>query len=499
VPPVYHTRKIATAGALAIAVVLALLALWHANASARSTPYVERVTHRLVPVHHRKRHHGHRHRHHRRTVSAGASAAEPVQNHVETWAYDDSESQDWCNGGAGASPSLVRQWLTYAETNCGPDSVKALADCHDAGTTYCTVLQYFNPNLVYTNNDPAKLVANAPENWWLHQPGYTDAAHRLSWHTDWGTAYGPNQSVPAVDDWLASYLRAKYSAWDGLILDDTSASLPQEFYGTGFSSSQEITSDAGLVAAHAQLASALTRLGGAPFIKVMNGINPDPDLKPALPVLGKPSSVVGLVAEGQPWSGDSLSDHYPGLLDEMARVDSMQNRFMVLLSYDSQGSLKARRLQAATVLLGYSPGHIVSWSNLETSNNDLAVWPEEGIYPTAALQSMARPGGRGCLAGAGVLCSRGGHNDIQVADGVYRREFGSCYQEGKAFGRCAVIVNDTSAPVTVRSSWLSAPYSHEITMHGGDVQSGGTVDVAGASFSADSTRIPADDAILLAG
>jgi hypothetical protein len=34
-------------------------------------------------------------------------------------------------------------------------------------------------------------------------------------------------------------------------------------------------------------------------------------------------------------------------------------------------------------------------------------------------------------------------------------------------------------------------------MNGGDVQSGGTVDLTGASFTPGSTTVPADDAILL--
>ena len=45
------------------------------------------------------------------------------------------------------------------------------------------------------------------------------------------------------------------------------------------------------------------------------------------------------------------------------------------------------------------------------------------------------------LAGNGNVCSTGGHNDIQVAPGVYRREFGTCYDKGVRFGACAAIVS----------------------------------------------------------
>lgn len=125
------------------------------------------------------------------------------------------------------------------------------------------------------------------------------------------------------------------------------------------------------------------------------------------------------------------------------------------------------------------------------------MWPEEGIVGTAAVQTMAAPGGAGCLAGTGVVCSSGGHNDLQVAPGVYRREFGACYEQGTAFGRCAVLVNTTGAPVTVAPSWLTQSYQHQLTMTGGDVQSGGALNLAGAPFTPGSTTIGPQDAAVL--
>jgi hypothetical protein len=102
------------------------------------------------------------------------------------------------------------------------------------------------------------------------------------------------------------------------------------------------------------------------------------------------------------------------------------------------------------------------------------------------------------MAGTGVICSSGGHSDIEVATGVYRREFKDCYNQGTSFGNCAAIVNDTGSSVTVQNSWLTQTYHHEITMNGGDVQSGGTINLTGASFDSGSTVVPADDAVLLA-
>jgi hypothetical protein len=115
----------------------------------------------------------------------------------------------------------------------------------------------------------------------------------------------------------------------------------------------------------------------------------------------------------------------------------------------------------------------VSWSDLDRDNDDLAVWPEEGIVPTRPRQTMREPTGEGCLEGTGRLCSTGGHHNIEIAAGIYRREFRDCDDRGVAFGRCAVIVNTTSRAITVKKRWLTSSYAHRITFVGGDVQTGG--------------------------
>jgi hypothetical protein len=97
-----------------------------------------------------------------------------------------------------------------------------------------------------------------------------------------------------------------------------------------------------------------------------------------------------------------------------------------------------------------------------------------------------------------MVCSGGGHNDVQVAPGVYRREFRTCYDRGTPFGGCAVIVNDTSRAVAVMPSWLRQLYLHEITLDGDDVQSGGTINTSGALFIPGVTSVAPHDALLLA-
>ena len=208
----------------------------------------------------------------------------------------------------------------------------------------------------------------------------------------------------------------------------------------------------------------------------------------------------GLLKEGSPEYDGRLDPYYSTLLDEIAYVADETSGFVVPLSYGQAGAsdqAQSRRVQEATMLLGYSPGHLVDWADLEQGSNDLAVWPEEGIYPTQPVQSMSTPDGSGCLAGTGAVCSTGGHNDLQVAPGVYRREFAACYDQRTAIGPCATVMNTTSDPVTVASSWLTGTYAHQVTFDGGDVQSGGSIDVNGANFTPNTTTIAAQDAVLL--
>jgi hypothetical protein len=421
---------------------------------------------------------------------ASAQTDGSVPTHVETWGYDDG-----CNGGAGASPALVHDWLTYAESSCGPDATKALSDCPASGANGCTALEYLDTNKIYSQGS-VPIAQDAQESWWLHQPGHSDAAHRVAL-SGYGGGNILNQSNPAVRSWFHNYVSNNYNSYAGLMMDDTSSSVPDELWGTGVSSSQELPTNSALDAAHGQMAAAMTHADGSHFMQVDNGLNVNPFLPTPFHMLDDSTGVHGFVAENAPESGGTLIPYYSTLLDDMSYIDSRPNAFLTLLSYDQSGSLKDRRLQAATVLLGYSPGHIVSWSDLEQNSSNLAVWPEEGIYPTQPVQTMATPGGSGCLAATGKVCTTGGHNDIQVAPDVYRREFKACYNHGVAIGPCAAIVNDSKSNVTVKREWLTQSYQHEITMVGGDVQSGGTVDLAGSAFSAGSTSVPAGDAALL--
>ncbi|MFZ0040687.1 MAG: hypothetical protein WAK93_05225 [Solirubrobacteraceae bacterium] len=437
-------------------------------------------------------------RHRRGSKARAAAASTSVPAHIQTWAYDDCS-----NGGTNASSALVRGWVSYAEANCGADGgTKAVSDCHSGGTTYCQVIQYLDTNWIFPGSSPTWKPFNqdASESWYQHTPGsHTNRIH----NGGYGGGYLINQSNPAVRDFFKNYARSNFNSDDGLMMDDQSASTgAQLYYATcGCKQTDEVGSDSALVSAHDAMSGAMTHSDGQPFVQIDNALAPNPYQPQGLSLLSRADDVHGLISEGEPESDGTLDPYYSTLLDQIAYVATKTNSFVVPLSYSNSGASyqqQSRRVQEATMLLGYSEGHLVDWADLEQNSDRLAVWPEEGIYPTDPVQTMAAPGGAGCLAGNGNVCSTGGHNDVQVAPGVYRREFGACYDHGTAFGACATIVNTTGHAVTVKSSWLKQSYGHQITFNGGDVQSGGTLNLAGTKFSAGSTSVASHDAVLLA-
>lgn len=415
--------------------------------------------------------------------------------HIETWAIDDG-----CSGGVGANAKLVRQWLTVAESNCGTLVHKANQDCESRRIEYCAVVQYLDTDWVYADSE-LPLPRNTPSDWWLHAPGGSSAS--MIFGNQEGGGHLLNQSVAGVRDWFRSYIQHYYNDDTGLVMDDQSPSLSEELYYStcGCKTTQEIGSNAGLIAAHNAMSSALKHRNGTQFLQVDNTLAPNPFLPQGLNMLDRTAGVDGLIAEGEPEQyGGVMDPYYSTLLDQIAYIENRTAAFVVPMSHglaNAPTQARSRRVQEATMLLGFEAYRIVDWADLESDSTHLSVWPEEGIYPSEPLQSMQAPGGAGCLAGTGVVCSTGGHNDLQVAPGIYRREFGSCALRSVRFGPCAAIVNSTAAPVIVRSGWLRQHYGHTATLVGGDVQSGGHINLSGAAFTPNTTVVPAHDALLL--
>ncbi len=446
-------------------------------------------------------------------LPAGAAA---VPNHIETWAYDDG-----CNGGVNAGPALVDVWVTFAESNCGPDlgETKALSDCSHGGVNYCVPVAYLDPEWIYAHGS-VPLPASEPQSWWLHEPDAREHGRLVRRYARlrspaYGGGYVLDQDTAAVRRWFTQYVERNLSFYSALMADDTGGNLSSLLYDTRdgsrpFRTSYEIRTDAALQRSHEAMAAAMVHAGGSPFDQIDNGITPNPNLATPFPMLENPSTVRGLVAEGAPVFDGQLTSFYSTLLDELAYVDnsfSTTAGFIVLLSYDTSGAVRSRWLQEATVMLGYSPGHVVDWADLETRSSDLAAWPEEGLVPAEPVQSMRLPAGRGCLAGDGAVCSTGGHTGLRprkAPAGVYVREFRECYNQGVLFGSCAAVVNDTRRAVTMRDDWFVQPYAWEMSVNvpagtSGDVQSGGTLIPDGRQLDGADRRIAADSAVLLAG
>jgi hypothetical protein len=415
--------------------------------------------------------------------------------HVETWAFDDP-----CNGGIHAGAALVRRWVTFAESNCGPQGRKARKDCHAKGRTYCASMQYLDTDWDYPGAS-ARPAFSASESWWLHEPAPNQGTRIYS--SAYGGGYLINQFNPAVQSFFRSYVRAHYNSDDGFLMDWQAPGLSQQlFYSTcACSSTSEVRSDAALRHGHDEMSAALTHKHGGPFLKAQNSLPPNPYLPQGLDMLNRSTGVVGFVAEGEPESDGSLDPYFSTLLDQIAYIAHKRGAFLVPLSHGAEGApyqAQSRQVQEATMLLGYTRRHLVDWESLEEGSTDLSVWPEEGIVPTHPLQTMRAPRGRGCLAGKGKVCSRGGHNNVQVAGGVYRREFKACYLRKRPFGACAAVVNTTGHTVTIRARWLKIPLHHQITFVGGDVQSGGQLALGAAGFTPGSGQLGPHTAVLLA-
>ncbi len=434
----------------------------------------------------------------------GVSAAEvnkahttaAVPFHIPTWAYDDG-----CSGGAGVRASVVRRWLSYGEANCGPHRTKVLSDCHANHAVYCKVMQYLDTDWNYPDGPVPTRTANR-RNWWLHNP----APHQRQpvYSPYLGGGHLINQRKSDTRRFFQSYVRRYFNSFDGMLMDWQSPNLSMELYfsSCGCSRTAEIHSNADLRSGHQAMSASLTHRDGTPFLQFDNSFADNPNLEQGFMLLNHKIGVIGLMGEGVPEDYGQLASFYTTVLDEVAYIATKTDSSAMLLSRGDAGASyepRSRRVVEATMLLGFVPDRLVDWSDLEHGKgHSLAVFPEAGIYPTGPVQSMAAPGGRGCLAGRGVVCSTGGHNSIRVASGVFRREFSACYNQGVEFGPCAAIVNTSGKAITVSPSWLRQTYAHRVTLIRGDVSAGGRINLTGASFTPGVTRIPAKDAILLA-
>jgi hypothetical protein len=435
--------------------------------------------------------------------------------HVATWAYVDA-----CDGVGPAQVALVRTWVTYAEAKCANDHELAPDACHEGTKTYCTSVAYIDPNLAWTNAGQGFPIprcvraahgACANEAWYVHGSTATGGVARLRWTApEFGVANLLNGSDPSLDSFVSAYAHRALSHFNGLMVDDVDASTQEQLFGSGipkYLTSDELHSNAAVQADHVTLADALQ-----PFVQIDNGLSVNPFTLPAFVLLNRPSDVVGLVAEGYPESGktNSLDHWYSTGLDDLAYLETdraLDRDFVALLGYNPSGSMVARLVQEATLMLVFEPGRVVDWEDLQQDGPGLAVWPEEQLYFERPLETMRKPYGWACMDALGGPCFHG-HADLQVAHGynvdeqhrgagVYRREFARCFLRGYAIGGCAALVNDTDRTVTAQQRWLKRSYRYTMTLVGGELEYGGWLVVHGPKFTPGVTTIGPDSALLL--
>jgi hypothetical protein len=413
--------------------------------------------------------------------------------HISTWAADSAYGE-----GRTASAADVRKLVTYAIGDG-----KALADCHD-GSRSCKAVFYLDPNHVWNSNFsrcifyPDKYVMNeASETWFIHDRGYKDSAHRVYGKDATGcVVWEMNPKSTSVQDWWRTYLRGHADTYDAYLIDDDMMDVVDAGYffhsgggclpwPTYCHSTEEIPDDADEVLARVAFVNAMTHENGSS----MQFFYQQASFKDALDIsaLEATSHFVGLSCEGCVSSTGlpTRTNLFAGVLNEMAAVNKTNDSYLLISKGSSpEGSatqLLQRMVTTGVVWLGYEEGRTIVRPNLESDTNRLAIWPEDLIYPSKPLQSM--------FSGAA---------DLAVSSDVYRREFAACYNKGRLFGHCAVVVNARSGAVTIRQSWLRQVYHHAVTVTGGDELSGGMADLSGNAFIADETTVRAGAALLLA-
>ena len=415
--------------------------------------------------------------------------------HITTAAYDDTNGQ-----GAHASAADVNLLVSYA-LNEGGD--KPLADCH-SGTHECKAVLYMRPYAIKSASPSscyqypdAGVMAAASESWFVHLAGHSDSAHRVWGKDKFGCVmYSMNPNAPTMQTWWLHYLRNRANNYDLLFVDIATMWLRDATYfhsGGGCApwpticlSTQELPNDAAVVAAHVNFVNAMSHSDGSPMHFIYQQAYPSHTEANDLAAFAATDRLVGVTCEGCVAIGSTVAPrNYEPYLNEMAAINDTHAAFYIISKGDAAPGSAAQVLQrwvtTGIAWLAYSQGHTIVQPNLEENTNNLPIWPEDLIYPSGPVQTM-----------------RSGAADLQVASGVWRREFTTCYQMGRYFGRCAAVVNSNGVTVTVRSSWLAQTYRHVLTLSGGDVLSGGTASVGSATFTPNITTVQAGGAILLA-
>lgn len=416
--------------------------------------------------------------------------------HIATVAND-----DYRGGGAYASAAQVNALVSYAATGG-----KGLVDCHST-LLGCKAIYYMRPFALRAAtpascliHPDAGILSGAQESWFVHNTGYTDAAHRVYGYDRWGCKlFGMNPNSTGLQAAWNKHLQSNANAYDLFFVDMSPMDLKNAtWYSSGGGctpwphvclSTQELPSDLAVTSAHVNFVNALRYTNGNPMYFLYQQAYPAWSLSFDMFAINSTGRYFGVSCEGcladVPPAPPVSPANYAPFLDEMAAVNKTGGEFLIISKGEypagSANQILQRSVTVGVAWLAYSEGHTMVQPDLERNTLNLAVWPEDMIYPASPLETMVS-----------------GSVDLEVAPGVYRREFQHCYQNSQTFGSCAAIVNANGYAVAIQPAWLRLTYHHVVVLTGGDVLSGGKANLAGSSFIAGITLVPAGGATLLA-
>lgn len=125
-------------------------------------------------------------------------------------------------------------------------------------------------------------------------------------------------------------------------------------------------------------------------------------------------------------------------------------------------SMQLRNYVYASFLLTYQLATTVLWESYTTTSG-LHVFPETELVPTSPVKA-----------------SVGSVSQLETSNGLYAREYTTCYLAGKSVGHCAVIVNSGSTS-TLTMPKLTYSYAHSLSLSGAGLVDGGTASATGAA------------------
>ncbi len=201
----------------------------------------------------------------------------------------------------------------------------------------------------------------------------------------------------------------------------------------------------------------IANLGYPVFISNIAGLNSDNMMSAPNAIAGATEDCYG--TDGQPtppYTSGSLWTTHLTLQLKLARMKKLFLCFATPTS-PARSSIAVRQYIIASFMLAFDSSSSVLWEDFGTPS-DFHVMPETQLvptYPTTAAPANA--------------------SGLQIAPGIYAREYQACYLAGSLVGPCAAVVNTGTVPV----AFPLVGYTRTLAISGDGVLDGGVVAAAG--------------------